>query len=1067
MAQSDRIDVKVFDDIRDRQEELALGDLDVAEFQILDDYTTDRGIRHVYVGQLYRGIPVFNGQASLHYKHGELVHFTSNLATGFDEQLPPQQPLNTAEQAILLAAQYLGLEANSNPRKTDQNGSVYTFLWDELASSPIVAKLNYYPDKDGQLNLAWSIQLDQRSSADYWQVQISGTNGDELARYNYTLYCNFGDRAHTHSHGVCTDHHDMQASISQTQVVESSLIDGSSYRVFPLGVESPIFGDRILVEEPADDEASPFGWHDTNGQEGPEFTYSRGNNVFAYDDSASDNSGSEAEAVEGGSELTFDFPFSTSVAPEPQIDAAITQLFYMNNVIHDLAYHHGFDEKAGNFQQNNYGNGGTSGDPVLAEAQDGSGTNNANFATPPDGGSGRMQMFLWVGGSSDLLTVESPSTVAGSYSGVEAGFGDSITTTPITGNIVEAFDGTATPALVCEDVVNVDEVNGNIAMILRGDCFFEQKVINAEAAGAIAVIICNAGDAIGGMAGVDELEDPQIPSFLVNNSVCNLFRAAISGGQDVVATFVRPDDPNVDRDSDFDNGVIAHEYGHGISNRLVGGPTNAGCLFNDEQMGEGWSDFFGLAISPQLSLDGAEPRSIGAYVQGQGPTGAGIRRLQYSTDLSVNDYAYDDIIFSGTFPHPLGEIWNTTLWDLYWAMVEEYDFDPDLIRGTGGNNLAVELVIEGMKFTACQPGMLDGRDGILAADREINDGANQCLIWEVFARRGMGFSATQGSSDNRLDGVESFDMPPRCFETIKIEKFASTQNIEPGDEIEFTLDVISHKPETVTGVQITDELAEGMIVDEGSISGDYTSFEINDGAITFNMPDIAFEEQYFVSYSVTTSVELGSVSNWLQDVEDGGFDWNIVPLTGDGFWEVLEDNPRSGELAFFAQDVEAASDQLLLPFDPISVDGDRPVLRFWHTYNTQIGRDGGIIEISADNGATWDRVPDRIIRNGYRGEIAASTFNQGVDISAYWGSNGGSYEDVIIDLADYAGQDIFIRWRMRCDTEVGGDGWWIDDFEQLDLFTYDGEACLSTAEGDLACDRVDEAGVVVGTNVMV
>ena len=48
-----------------------------------------------------------------------------------------------------------------------------------------------------------------------------------------------------------------------------------------------------------------------------------------------------------------------------------------------------------------------------------------------------------------------------------------------------------------------------------------------------------------------------------------------------------------DRDSDLDNGVIAHEYGHGISNRLTGGPTTVTCLNNAEQMGEGWSDWFG------------------------------------------------------------------------------------------------------------------------------------------------------------------------------------------------------------------------------------------------------------------------------------------------------------------------------------------------------------------------------------------------------------------------------------------------------------------------------------------
>ena len=63
--------------------------------------------------------------------------------------------------------------------------------------------------------------------------------------------------------------------------------------------------------------------------------------------------------------------------------------------MHDLTYQYGFDEPAGNFQTNNYGNGGLGNDAVKAEAQDGSGLNNANFATPPDGSQPRMQMFRW------------------------------------------------------------------------------------------------------------------------------------------------------------------------------------------------------------------------------------------------------------------------------------------------------------------------------------------------------------------------------------------------------------------------------------------------------------------------------------------------------------------------------------------------------------------------------------------------------------------------------------------------------------------------------------------------
>ena len=72
-----------------------------------------------------------------------------------------------------------------------------------------------------------------------------------------------------------------------------------------------------------------------------------------------------------------------------------TQLFYTGNMIHDLYYRYGFDEVAGNFQQHNFGRGGEEGDAVIMNAQDGSGFNNANFMTPPDGQNGRCRMYLW------------------------------------------------------------------------------------------------------------------------------------------------------------------------------------------------------------------------------------------------------------------------------------------------------------------------------------------------------------------------------------------------------------------------------------------------------------------------------------------------------------------------------------------------------------------------------------------------------------------------------------------------------------------------------------------------
>ena len=111
--------------------------------------------------------------------------------------------------------------------------------------------------------------------------------------------------------------------------------------------------------------------------------------------------------------------------------------------MHDVWYQYGFDEVR-NFQQNNYGNGGIGSDYVFAEAQDGGGLNNANFATPGDGGNPRMQMYLWSAptANNNLLEINSPSSLSGPYQAVQAGFGPSVPTTPLTADFVLVDDNT-------------------------------------------------------------------------------------------------------------------------------------------------------------------------------------------------------------------------------------------------------------------------------------------------------------------------------------------------------------------------------------------------------------------------------------------------------------------------------------------------------------------------------------------------------------------------------------------------------------------------------------------------
>ncbi len=226
--------------------------------------------------------------------------------------------------------------------------------------------------------------------------------------------------------------------------------------------------------------------------------------------------------------------------------------------------------------------------------------------------------------------------------------------------------------------------------------------------------------------------------------------------------------PFVNSDGDFDNGIIAHEYGHGISTRLAGGPNNSRCLDNTDQMGEGWSDWFALMMQLKPGDVGTAKRGIGTFVSSQKTDGVGIRSFPYSTDTSVNPMTYgttNSFQFLNaenveeTSVHGVGSVWATMLWDLTWAYIAKYGYDDNKYSGKGGNNKVMQLVLDGLKLQPCSPTFVDGRDALIAADQATTGGKDFCMIWEVFAARGLGVNASAGSNNIGNDQIEDFTRP--------------------------------------------------------------------------------------------------------------------------------------------------------------------------------------------------------------------------------------------------------------------------------------------------------------------
>lgn len=716
--------------------ESGLKTADVSEWVITDVVPSlNPAIEHVYVQQKFQGIPVENGRYKLTVNNGRVTWSINQFVADIEEKSRGLHTSLTPEAAIMKVVQAHALPTPRALNGTSRNSNSMVYDNSGISLEPITVDKVYMQIK-GKLTLGYKVSIYQLDGQHWWNEVVDGASGEIVFTDDWVISCSFDD-PNNHSEHVHNDNTEVPFGpvMETAEVEESAFVGGGSYNVYPLGIESPNHGNRVIVNDPANAEASPFGWHDTNGQPGAEFTFTRGNNVFAQED-RNGNNGS-GDRPDGGSSLDFNFPLNLNNNPASFIDAATTNLFYWNNIMHDVWYQYGFNESSGNFQENNYGNGGAGSDSVNADAQDGSGTNNANFGTPPDGGNPRMQMFLWT---------------------------------------------------------------------------------------------------------------------------------------------------NPTRDGDFDNVIIAHEYGHGISTRLVGGPgTNA--LGGSEQMGEGWSDWFGLVMTIRPGDNRNTPRGVGTYAIGQSPSGSGIRPTRYSTNLAVNGTDYGDI-GNLAVPHGVGYGFATILWDMTWDLIDLEGYDSDLYNGSGGNNIAMALVIEGLKNTANNPGYVSGRNGILQADQDLYGGQYNCLIWDAFARRGVGVDAVENSNggfNSNTDQIISFTSgcttpppPASCNDTVSTfpysEGFENTLGVwsqGTGDDLNWTINS-GGTPSDGTGPSGADQ---GTFYIYLEASGEGAGFPNKTAILNSPCFDLSGTAEVTFSYQMTGNA-VGSLR--LESREDGSQTWTEI-----------------------------------------------------------------------------------------------------------------------------------------------------------------------------------------------
>ncbi|QKG57956.1 T9SS type A sorting domain-containing protein [Hymenobacter sp. BRD128] len=784
---------------------------DVANVLVTNSYTdASTGITHTYLQQRVNGLVVFNATGAVHTDPtGKVVFAAQDFVVNATAKAAPPTPSLTPEQAVVAAAVGLGLPRPVGLRTMVEAREADGLVFNNggISDENIPVRLLYTRQGD-KLVLTWNVTITQLNRQHSWNARVDAQTGRLVEHNDYVVSeaATFSEAVLRHQSRQSRAAFGPAAAPASVRSILSPSAAGS-LTVYPVPLESPNSGSRQAVPlASANPTYSPYGWQVSLAPSGtfPD-SYSlassgkfltRGNNVAAYDDNSNTVSGpgnanfkSPTSSPDGGPTLNFDFPFVQTDGARANLSASITNLFYWNNMVHDVMMAHGFNEVAGNFQYKNATGLGAGGDPVRAEAQDGSGRDNANFSITPDGTSGTMQMYLFDNIAGNKLVITGSSAGAGTYRFVSVAYGPSITKKPFTGNLVLVNDGVSADGgdhACASPFTNAAAVSGNIAFIQRGGCpqlqlnpkatnNFSDKIRRAQANGAVGVVLFDSVASTRYLSiGSPDTAGIRIPSVYITGADGFKLRSVLqSGGSLAVASAT----PGADFDGAFDNAVVSHEYGHGVTNRLTGGPANANCLIqtytsNDntlytQVMGEGWSDFIGLWMTTQPGDIGSTPRYVASYLLGgTAATGPGLRTYPYSTNISVNPLTYGRVGSNATYSetHGLGEIWAETLWELNWQFINRYGYNADMFGTTGGNNQMLKLVLDGCKIQVCNPGFLDGRDALLRADTLTNRAANADIIWNVFARRGMGNTAVQGDRVNgtpRLTGIkEAFDLPP-------------------------------------------------------------------------------------------------------------------------------------------------------------------------------------------------------------------------------------------------------------------------------------------------------------------
>ncbi|HEY5949042.1 MAG TPA: M36 family metallopeptidase [Kofleriaceae bacterium] len=902
------------------------------------------------------------------------------------------------------------------------------------------AKQVWYPVAD-RLVAAWLVDAYTSratgKAGDAYRTIFDGASGQVLAHYSLVADAAFQYSVFAETTG---EKHPLDGPIVDSTPHPTGVPDG----FYPAYLAGP----NLVTVDSLSKSGDPWLTADA--------TATTGNNVDAYVDFNQPNGLTDgdfrAEVTEAGK---FGYVYDTAIGPLDSLTqqkAAITSLFYVLNWLHDFWYDAGFVETAGNAQALNYMRGGVEGDPVLGEAQDnalGGSRNNANMATPDDGMSPRMQVYLWSGKDERSLTLSpsnrTPPTGAASWGPKDF---------DLSGVLVIGNDGAGVnPTDGCTALVG--DVSGKIVVVDRGNCTFKTKAVSVQNAGGIGMVLVNnqASTSPPGMGDDSSITTTiTIAALSVTDTEGAMIKADVNAGT-VTATMHRKQFQELE--GSLDSTLIAHEFGHYIHHRLSF-CENKMC----RAMSEGWGDFSALLLLAREgdNLDGAFPFSVYTTQSfSSDPAYFGIRRAPYSVDFAINSLSYRHMADGEPTPtthpfnpsnansevHNAGEIWAQVLWDGYVGLQK---------AGTDFNAVRLKMaqyVVAGLLLAPNEASPMETRNAILAAVLASNP-ADHDILMKAFARRGFGSCAVAPPPDS-VDFTELRESTivagnAQLAAVVLDDNCDADGVLDSGETATLKIRVANqgHAQLTDVKLEVTSAAPGVTVMSPPTTLATLDQFASTDLEVEVKLDGASAPVAGDLSLAVTSTggceptatfpiafrlnTDDKPESSTTDTFDTVGSVWE--PWTA--AWHHVRESALDG--AWHGDDLAVGSDARLTSPQLLASDSAPLVITFQHAYSFEASNgqnwDGGAIEYTVDNGETWQDVTTLGVAPGYTGMIATDSGNELADRMAYTAQSAvyPELEPVTLDFGkQLAGKAFRIRFRLSTDAGTGAPGWTVDN----------------------------------------